>query len=526
MASSDPRKELDCCVCLNIYTDPVNLRCGHNFCRVCIDRVLDSQKGFGYYSCPQCRDKFQERPTLQRNITLRKIVDNLWSPQPNRSDNSFLCTYCIHSLEPAVKLCLMCEAFLCYGHLEVHSKSPEHVLAELMVSGERKKCSFHKELLKYYFHEDDAYICVSCSLTRVHQEHQGKKTEGEASVKKRKWIHFIQKLKSEREEIEKRVQSLQQCRRKVQEEAGAESERLSNLIRDLRRQLDNLDQTVQSEIARQEEWIVCIYNNIIQQLEIKKETLSKKIHRMEDLCQMPDPMIISQEPDTGELYDAEQRERHDKELRDGGSLDVASFSHTFHAGLSDIFKGVIGGVYIQEADEITLDIKTAQTMLHISGDHKTASRKCVAQKYKYNIKRFTCYPQVLSRQSFSSGRHYWEADVARSSSWRIGMCYPSLDRKGQLESAIGWNDKSWGLDRTGNTYTVRHRGEEIWLPEENTSSRIRVYLDYEAGQISFYDMCHPMRHLHTFTATFTEPLHAALYVWKGSVRVLRGDQRM
>ncbi|KAM5158177.1 LOW QUALITY PROTEIN: E3 ubiquitin/ISG15 ligase TRIM25-like [Mantella aurantiaca] len=158
MASTDLRRELDCSICLNIYTDPVNLRCGHNFCRVCIDRVLHTQEGPGVYSSPECNE-FETRPAL-KNITLHNIVEAFRPTQPNLT--GIFCTYCIHSPVPAVKSCLMCEASLCDNHLNVHSKSSEHILIEPTTSLEKRKYSVHKKILEYYCTKDSDCICVSC----------------------------------------------------------------------------------------------------------------------------------------------------------------------------------------------------------------------------------------------------------------------------------------------------------------------------------------------------------------------------
>ncbi|XP_035863898.1 nuclear factor 7, ovary-like isoform X3 [Sander lucioperca] len=50
MASAFYCEDLTCPVCLTIFTDPVNLLCGHSFCRGCITAVLSTQP-----QCPQCR---------------------------------------------------------------------------------------------------------------------------------------------------------------------------------------------------------------------------------------------------------------------------------------------------------------------------------------------------------------------------------------------------------------------------------------------------------------------------------------
>ncbi|XP_077330230.1 E3 ubiquitin/ISG15 ligase TRIM25-like [Lithobates pipiens] len=146
MASGDLRAELECSVCLNIYTDPVMLRCGHNFCRVCIDGVVETQRGSGGYSCPECREKFPDRPALQKNMKLRNIAETFLSPQQNQEESVVFCTYCVDSPVPAVRSCLLCEVSLCDKHLRVHKKSPEHVLCDPTFSMESRKCSVHKEI--------------------------------------------------------------------------------------------------------------------------------------------------------------------------------------------------------------------------------------------------------------------------------------------------------------------------------------------------------------------------------------------
>ncbi|CAI9591073.1 unnamed protein product [Staurois parvus] len=103
------------------------------------------------------------------------------------------------------------------------------------------------------------------------------------------------------------------------------------------------------------------------------------------------------------------------------------------------------------------------------------------------------------------------------------MCYPSIDRRG-LQSLIGYNNKSWGLYRDGNQYLVIHERNRMPLLADISSTRVRIDLDYKAGQISFYDLCDPIRHLHTFTTTFSEPLHAGVCVWEGYIKICGGHQ--
>ncbi|XP_077327245.1 tripartite motif-containing protein 60-like [Lithobates pipiens] len=525
MASGDLRAELECSVCLNIYTDPVTLRCGHNFCRVCIDGVLDTQKGSGGYSCPECREKFPDRPALHRNITLRNIAETFLSPHQDQEESGVFCTHCVDSPVPAVRSCLHCEVSLCDKHLRVHKKSPEHVLCDPTLSMESRKCSVHKEVLKYFCTKDNALICVSCSLAGEHRGHRVE-TLDKASEKKKKTLrNVLQKRLTKRERTEKRVQSLQEHRRKVEEEAAGDTERVTALFRDLRRRLEDLEKRVLREISRRAERISISMLDFIQDLEIKKEELSRKLRHIEELCNVTDPLTVLQESDTGDLCDTEDgdnedRKRYEKLLRDGGGLDVAGFLHT---GLSDIITEVNVYFYIQGAADILLDGNTAGKYLQISDDRKTLSWSDTEPNQPETPERFYC-SQVLSSWSFSSGRHYWEVDVGGSEDWIVGMCYSSIGRRG--ESVMGSNKKSWGLVKTGKKYSVRHYSKDILVATNLSSNRVRIYLDYEAGRISFYDLCDPIRHLHTVTTTFTEPLHAGIYIWRGCIKICGGRREM
>uniref|UniRef100_A0A8C5MTK6 Uncharacterized protein n=1 Tax=Leptobrachium leishanense TaxID=445787 RepID=A0A8C5MTK6_9ANUR len=379
MASADLRDELTCSICLNIYTDPVTLPCGHSFCRTCIGDVLDTQEGSGAYKCPECRAESQE-PSL------------------------------------------------CENHL--------------------------REILRYYCCEDTACICVSCSLAGEHRGHQVE-TLNEASEKeKEKLRNILQKLTSQREEAEKRVQNLEELKRQVQGKAARVTERVTALIRDIRKQLEALEKRVLSEISRQEEQVSLRVSDLIRQLEIKKEELSRKMSDIEELCDMTNPVTVLQ----------------------GRRSNRADYCDT-------------------EEDTERRDIKASDMLLDVN------------TRRPETPERFQFYPQVLSSRSFSSGRHYWEVEGSETGRWRVGMTYPSIERRGG-QSLIGNNNKSWGLEKFYNKmYYMKHDSKYIPLPHPPSCHRLGIFLDYEVGRLSFYELCDPIRHLHTFTAAFTEPLH-------------------
>ncbi|XP_077122822.1 E3 ubiquitin/ISG15 ligase TRIM25-like [Ranitomeya variabilis] len=526
MASADLRDELLCSICLSTFKDPVMLRCGHNFCRVCIDRVLDTQDESGVYSCSECREEFWVRPALMRNLYLHNVAERFLITQQEQEEiTGICCTYCVDSPVPAVRSCLRCEASLCDKHLRVHSKSPEHVLSDPSTSLEKRKCSVHEKILEYYCTEDAACICVSCSLAGEHRGHQLEMLYEASEKKEKKLRNDLQKLITKREKTEERVQRLEERRRKAQGKAAGEVERVTALCTDIRRRVDDLEKKVLSDISRQEKEESLSLSALIHQLEIKKDELSRKMRHIEELCNMTDPLTVLQDPDTGDLCDPEEKGGdedtggHDKQPHDGDDLEVAMISHTLHK-LYDVTSGIRSGIYVEGPADILLDVTTASNNVLISDDLKTATSAKEKQKRPETAERFQNNNQVMSRRGFTSGRHYWDVEISRSGDWRVGMCYPSIDRRG-WQLVIGDNNKSWSLGRyINNQYSVRHDSKEIRLPDKISSYRVRIYLDYEAGQLSFYELCDPIRHLHTFTATFSEPLHAVLYVCEGSIKIL------
>ncbi|XP_075434168.1 LOW QUALITY PROTEIN: E3 ubiquitin/ISG15 ligase TRIM25-like [Ascaphus truei] len=517
MASAGLREELTCPICLSIYTQPVTLRCGHNFCQGCIGSVWDSQGGSGLYTCPECRAEFQERPALQRNLKLCNIAERFLSTPPEQEEAVIFCTYCVTSSVPAAKTCLQCDASLCDIHLERHSKSEEHVLTEPTTSLKTRKCPVHKKLLEYYCTEDAACICVSCCVFGEHRGHQVESLNEASEKKKEKLRHVLEKLTSVREETEKRAQSLQGQKRDVQEKAAGVTARVTALIRDIRAQLEVLEKRVLSEITRWEEQVYLRVSDLIQQLEIEKDELSRKMLHIEELCNITDPLTVLQ---GRESDNAEDREREGNKVPAVGDLDEVLIPLTLQR-LSDIVTDLIAksGFCVQGDSGILLDVNTAGNNVSVSGDLKTASYSETDQLRPNTPERFVDYNQVLSTRSFSSGQHYWEVEIRESGVRWVGISYHSIERKGN-QSLIGENKKSWCLHMWDDDHSVYMTQYEHGYIPSLPLQRLGIYLDYEAGRLSFYQLCDPIRHLHTVTATFTEPLHAAFCVWyNGWVRI-------
>uniref|UniRef100_A0A3P9J917 RING-type domain-containing protein n=1 Tax=Oryzias latipes TaxID=8090 RepID=A0A3P9J917_ORYLA len=66
-----------CPVCLDVLKDPTTLPCGHSYCLSCIQSHWDKERSKGQYSCPQCRQIFNPRPSLARSTVLAEAMEKL-----------------------------------------------------------------------------------------------------------------------------------------------------------------------------------------------------------------------------------------------------------------------------------------------------------------------------------------------------------------------------------------------------------------------------------------------------------------
>lgn len=507
------RDSLTCSVCQDIFKYPVTLPCGHNFCQDCIIKTWDNQEE-REYSCPECMQRYRNRLGLKKNIRLKDLVE-IYLAEAKKF--GILCIYCVDTPTPAVKSCLKCESSFCDKHLKVHSKSPEHVLTQPTSDWQNRECPVHNQTLEYYCVEDSSCICTFCTQQKKHRGHTIH-TLSEASTKKKaEGRLLLAKLTKQREETEKAIRSLKKHKDKLQEKAVGIADRVVSQFRASRRQIEDLERRVPAEITTKKEQILSSVSNRVHQLEIKQEKLSKKICHIKELRSITDPLTVIWESDRGgfcgddEVGENEHRAGDDEEhIHGADDLDEILISLNIRKELSDIVSNAMKHLSVAEDSDVYLDDSSAADNVEVSVDLKVAYGVKHNETYEQTSETFESN-QVLSSTSFDRGRHYWEVDIIGSNSFRIGMCYASIDRKG-WSSVIGNTGDSWCLVHSDGKFSLRHLNNDIDLDHESFINRLGIYLDYEAGRLSFYEMCDPVRHLHTFTTVFTEPLHAVFRV--------------
>ncbi|XP_059839370.1 E3 ubiquitin-protein ligase TRIM39-like isoform X2 [Hypanus sabinus] len=187
------------------------------------------------------------------------------------------------------------------------------------------------------------------------------------------------------------------------------------------------------------------------------------------------------------------------------ALPVEKFDHLYL--LNTVLRGTLDPI---NRVSVTLDVETASPRLDVSEDRKSVRCIGTQRNLPETGKRFTHWFCVLGSEGFTSGRHYWEVEVAGNRCWWLGVAAESVERKGwfRLSPETGF----WVI---GRSYDV------IVLPTSPVSrlaagpipGRVGVYLSYESGTVSFYN-AETKSHLHTFTGNkFTEKLYPLFCTW-------------
>ncbi|XP_078287914.1 E3 ubiquitin-protein ligase TRIM39-like [Rhinoraja longicauda] len=96
---------------------------------------------------------------------------------------------------------------------------------------------------------------------------------------------------------------------------------------------------------------------------------------------------------------------------------------------------------------VTLDVETAHALLEVSEDRKRVRLTGTERSLPDTGKRFTFWPCVLGSEGFTSGRHYWEVEVAGSRRWSLGVAAESVERKGGV--ALTPETGVWSIGRCG-----------------------------------------------------------------------------
>ncbi|XP_005998184.1 E3 ubiquitin-protein ligase TRIM39-like [Latimeria chalumnae] len=448
--------ELKCPICLELFNDPVILDCSHSFCRTCISHVSGDWRG--NLPCPHCRQTVS-RTSLRPNRGLANIVEKYRTIDLNA--------------------------------VTVQQGRKRHQGDE----NEELYCEEHYMKLDLFCEEDQKMICMRCGLSENHIFHNTK-TVHEA------YETYKAILKPLLMDLQNQLKEANECGKDGENRKRATEVKAGRLKRQIREEFSKLHGFLLEEEANLKAVLENEEVKILCQLEENGVKIAQQISELtfsiaEIQKKLSSPRAKELLKDIKGTIERtavkfEKPERISADLCEGEYISLIKYR------VWRRMRGIIDPVL----DSITIDPRTANQFLVVSEDRISVQFRDELQIFPDTPERFWNLPAALGAEGFNSGRHYWEVKVGDKPRWGLGVARESVERKNDTEasSANGFYvlSKMHGYMVYCPQFTI------VPLPVE--PSKIGVYLDYEGGQVSFYNADN-VSHICTFTETFTEKMY-------------------
>ncbi|XP_038559243.1 nuclear factor 7, brain-like isoform X1 [Micropterus salmoides] len=446
---------LNCHVCSETFRDPVSLSCNHSFCSSCLQKFWEQA---GNKNCPICKRK-SSKDNLFVNFPLKELADSFAERQKTGSSET-----------------------------EKGEKKVEEV------------CSKHKEEPRLFCEDEQRAVCPVCEFS-LHQSH--KVVPVEQAVRDLK-----EQLKSDLESLQDKRDKYKQVEETYNEVIQQSKKQLLSTERQIRAEFNKLHQFLKEEeesrlaaLREEEEQKGKTVSREMKKIQEQMSSLSDRISAVEEELQKPSVPFLSSYKAT-QTRARVQRSLSDPQLLSGALIDVAKHLGNLSFRVWEKMKDKV------HFSPVILDPNTANCCLYLSDDLTSVRRGDANQQLPDNPERNTKYALVLGSEGFSSGKHSWEVEVGDHPDWTVGLAKESVDRKGQTFSSPKYG--FWCLRHRSGKYTD---GDGETVRVKKSLQRIRVQLDYDRGEVSFYDP-EDTTHIYTHRDTFTEKLFPYLYIFR------------
>ncbi|XP_068994540.1 E3 ubiquitin-protein ligase TRIM35-like [Embiotoca jacksoni] len=444
---------LSCHVCSETFRDPVSLSCSHNFCSSCLKKFWEQA---GNKNCPICKRKSsKEHPPV--NFTLKELADSFAGRQKSGSSET----------------------------------ENEQKKMEVM-------CRKHQEEPKLFCEDEQRAVCPVCEFS-LHQTHKVVPVEQAVSDLK-------EQLKSDLKSLQDKKDKYKQVEKTYNEMSQHSKKQLLSTERQIRAEFNKIHQFLKEEeesrlaaLREEEEQKGKTISREMKRIQEQMSSLSDSICAVEEDLQKHNVPFLSSYKATQTRARA-QSSLSDPQLVSGALIDVAKHLGNLSFRVWEKMKEKV------HFSPVILDPNTANRWLHLSDDLISVRRGDTNQQLPDNPERNTNYPCVLGSEGFSSGKHSWEVEVGDHPDWTIGLVKESADRKGERSDSP--ENGVWCLFHYDGKYT---NGLGKTFREEKSLQRIRVQLDYDMGEVSFYNP-EDMTHIYTHRDTFTEKLFPYFYI--------------
>ncbi|XP_045853372.1 putative tripartite motif-containing protein 75 [Meles meles] len=433
-------------------------------------------------NCPVCLDYLRDPVTMECGHNFcRCCIQRSWAELKDR----FPCPVCRHAcqerhLRSNTQLGRMIDIAKLLHVTRTKKRRPE----------EKHLCEKHNQVLTLFCEEDLEVLCPKCTQPPDHQGHLVRPVEEAASHHRQRLSRYIRQLKRQVADVQKLVATQDQKLLELREKVQYQSQKLTSEFEHLNECVDREQEAVLARLAEEERDIqqkLCanitafsdhvftvrrLLNQVAERSVMSEVKLLTGVRRIQDRCASLKPPA---------LYSFQLR-------TEGCSLPPQ------YLALQKVIQ--------KFRQEVTLDPETAHPNLLVSEDKKSVTFVRRKPGVPQNPKRFLMDLVVLGSEGFDGGRHYWEVQVGDKREWAVGLCKDPLSRKGKRPPSGG--NRRWTIQLRDSGY-VAQGATPVALELKEKPKGVGIYLDYELGEISFYSL-NDRSHIHSFTDTFSEVL--------------------
>ncbi|XP_029597734.1 E3 ubiquitin-protein ligase TRIM39-like isoform X3 [Salmo trutta] len=410
----------------------------------------------------------------------------------------------------ALKSCLVCQTSYCETHLEPHQRVPalkRHKLINPVENLEDRMCKKHERLLELFCRTDQTCVCQFCTESD-HKTHDAVPLEeeyGERKAKLGKTEAEVQQMIQERlKKVQEIKHSVDLCKREAEREISDSVRVFTDLVRSIERSQAELIEVIeekQKAAERQAEGIIKELEQEITELQRRSTELEQLSHTEDHLHLLHSCPSLCTPPHT---KDWSEISVHSDMCVGTVRRAVSQLEETLNKEMEKLPEVKLKRI-LQYAVDVTLDPDTAHPNVILSEDGKQVRHGDTRTNRPNTPKRSDKSVNVLGKEGFSSGRFYYEVTVKGKTKWELGVARESINRKGKI--TLSPEDGYWTVWlRNGEQYKALSSPSVLLFLREKPQ-KVGVFVDYEEGQVSFYDV-ETRSHIYSFTGcTFTEKLY-------------------
>ncbi|XP_056431529.1 E3 ubiquitin-protein ligase TRIM39-like [Gadus chalcogrammus] len=495
-------RHLSCPICNDLFLDPVTTCCGHSFCKACLNcNAIDN-------SCPTCKQHLSRIPEV--NVVLEGLLQDLhqarleargqMAQESAGRPREVVCDVCIGpGARRALKSCLVCLVSYCRAHLEGHDSRNRlrgHRMVAPVENLDDRACPEHGRPLELYCRDSDRCICVLCveeGREVVSVETEWEEKRGQLNYLEGEFQGGIVRRKNKLKEMRSSLKvSQDHLRSESTDIDGILSSLISYVENAKRHALLPMDERSQA-VERQAKEMTEQLNNEIGELKRNISDL-RRISDTEDhidfLQNYPSTKVLEEENNLTEM-----------------ALDASTSFGTFRSIIKNLMDEILDKLelvtpielqrIVTFAVDVKLDPSTAHPRLIVSADGKEVQDGGGIQVVPRGAQRFDLYSCVLGRNRLTSGKAYWQVEVGDKLGWDLGVTTVTSQRKGKLVFEPDTN--YWVIAHYDGDGYAAMTAPPKKLALKAKPKMVGVFLNYEEGLVSFYDLTSSL-HIFSFTA--------------------------